>query len=71
MLGDDSLTAVINIDVPLDEVTARMKARGRADDTDEGIAQTTGALRFGDGSHHQLVRRSWSGGQRRRLGHRG
>ena len=27
MLGDARLTAVINLDVPLDEVTARMKAR--------------------------------------------
>lgn len=39
MLGDQQLAAVINLDVPLDEVTARMKARGRADDTDEGIAK--------------------------------
>lgn len=33
------LDAAINIDVPLDEVTARMMARGRADDTEEGIAR--------------------------------
>jgi len=33
------LDAAINIDVPLDEVTARMLARGRADDTEEGIAR--------------------------------
>ncbi|MFT7475276.1 MAG: adenylate kinase [Verrucomicrobiales bacterium] len=33
------LTAAINIDVPLDEVTARMTARGREDDTDESIAR--------------------------------
>ncbi|MDH3294971.1 MAG: adenylate kinase [Acidimicrobiia bacterium] len=39
MLGEQSLTAVINLDVPLDEVTARMKGRGRADDTEEGIAK--------------------------------
>ena len=39
MLGDEKLTAVVNLEVPLEEVTARMKARGRADDTDEGIAQ--------------------------------
>ena len=39
MLGDDTLTAVINLDVPLDEVKARMKARGRGDDTDESIAK--------------------------------
>ena len=41
-LGDDSLDAVINLDVPLDEVTARMKARGREDDTDEAIANRLG-----------------------------
>lgn len=39
MLGDDGLHAVIELDVPLDEVTARMKARAREDDTDESIAQ--------------------------------
>ena len=33
----DGLHAVVNIDVPLDEVRARMKARGRDDDTDEAI----------------------------------
>lgn len=33
------LDAAINIDVPLEEVTARMLARGRADDTEEGIAR--------------------------------
>lgn len=38
-LGDESLHAVINLDVPLDEVTTRMKARAREDDTDEAIAQ--------------------------------
>lgn len=38
ILGDDGLHAVVNLDVPIDEVTARMKARGRSDDTDEGIA---------------------------------
>ncbi len=37
MLGDDSLTTVINLDVPLDEVKARMKSRAREDDTDESI----------------------------------
>ncbi len=36
-LGEDGLDAVINLDVPLDEVTARMKGRGREDDTDEAI----------------------------------
>lgn len=35
----EELTAVINIDVPLDEVTTRMMARGREDDTEEGIAE--------------------------------
>lgn len=39
MLGDRPLTAVIHLDVPLEEVTERMKARGRADDTDDGIAK--------------------------------
>ncbi len=38
-LGEERLHAVINLDVPLDEVTTRMKARGRTDDTDEAIAQ--------------------------------
>lgn len=41
-LGDGSLDAVINLDVPLEEVTARMKARGREDDTDEAIANRLG-----------------------------
>jgi adenylate kinase len=36
-VGDDGLDAVVNLDVPLEEVTARMKGRGRADDTDEAI----------------------------------
>ncbi len=39
MLGDDGLHAVLNLDVPLDEVTTRMKARARDDDTDESIAK--------------------------------
>ncbi len=39
MLGEDRLHAVLNLNVPLDEVTARMKARAREDDTDEGIAK--------------------------------
>ena len=33
------LDVAINIDVPLEEVTARMMARGREDDTEEGIAR--------------------------------
>ncbi len=38
-LGRTPLHAAIDLEVPLDEVTARMKARGRTDDTDEAIAQ--------------------------------
>jgi adenylate kinase len=37
LTATDGLHAVVNIDVPLDEVRARMKARGRDDDTDEAI----------------------------------
>lgn len=33
------LDAVVNIDVPLEEVTERMMARGREDDTEEAIAE--------------------------------
>ena len=36
--ADQSLDAVLNLDVPLEEVTARMKSRGREDDTDDAIA---------------------------------
>lgn len=39
ILGEDELHAAVDLDVPIDEVTARMKARGRDDDTDEGIAR--------------------------------
>lgn len=39
ILGHSALQAVVNLEVPLDEVTERMKARGRADDTEEGIAR--------------------------------
>lgn len=39
ILGEQGLDAVIDLEVPLDEVTKRMKARGRDDDTDEGIAR--------------------------------
>lgn len=35
----EELTAAINIDVAIEEVTARMMARGREDDTAEGIAR--------------------------------
>jgi adenylate kinase len=39
-LGDTSaIDAVIDLEVPLDEVTKRMKSRARADDTDDAIAQ--------------------------------
>ena len=34
---DTPLDAAVNLDVPVDEVTARMVARGRADDTEEAI----------------------------------
>lgn len=37
LLAPGRLDAVVNIDVPLDEVRDRMKQRGRADDTDEAI----------------------------------
>lgn len=36
---DVELDGAINIDVPIDEVTERMMARGREDDTAEGIAR--------------------------------
>lgn len=39
ILGEDELHAVVDLDVPVEDVTARMKARGRDDDTDEGIAR--------------------------------
>ena len=39
VLGESRLHAAIDLDVPIEEVTARMKARGRDDDTDEGIAR--------------------------------
>ncbi|MEC7672256.1 MAG: adenylate kinase [Actinomycetota bacterium] len=40
MLADlgQELTIAINLDVPVEEVTERMMARGREDDTDEAIA---------------------------------
>ena len=38
-IGIDSIDAVVDLDVPLPIVTGRMKARGRADDTDEAIAR--------------------------------
>jgi adenylate kinase len=37
LTADAGLHAVVNIDVPLDEVRERMRQRGRADDTDEAI----------------------------------
>lgn len=39
ILGGDGPDAVIDLDVPLDVVTARMQARGRADDTAEAVAR--------------------------------
>ncbi len=39
VLGDDGLHAAVDLDVPVEAVTARMKARGRDDDTDDGIAR--------------------------------
>jgi adenylate kinase len=37
-LGQD-LTVAVNLDVPVEEVTARMLARGRSDDTEEAISR--------------------------------
>ncbi len=39
VLGDNGLHAAVDLDVPVEAVTERMKARGRDDDTDEGIAR--------------------------------
>ena len=41
MLADlgQELTIAINLDVPVEEVTERMMARGREDDTEEAIAR--------------------------------
>jgi adenylate kinase len=39
MLGDGGVDAAINLDVPVQAVTERMLARGRADDTAEAIAR--------------------------------
>ena len=39
ILGENELHAVVDLDVPVGEVTGRMKARGRGDDTEEGIAR--------------------------------
>ena len=36
-LGDEFVDLAVNLDVPVDVVTERMVARGRADDTEEGI----------------------------------
>ncbi len=36
---DQRLTVAINLDVPVEEVTKRMMARGREDDTEEAIAR--------------------------------
>lgn len=39
IIGLDGLDIVVNLDVPIAEVTARMKGRARADDSDEAIAR--------------------------------
>lgn len=39
ILGSRSIDAAINLEVPIEEVTDRMLARGRDDDTPEAIAQ--------------------------------
>jgi adenylate kinase len=39
IIGTDGIDAAINLDVPLDVVTERMRGRGRADDTDDAIAR--------------------------------
>jgi len=39
ILGDRSIDAAINLEVSIEEVTARMMARGRDDDTPEAIAK--------------------------------
>lgn len=39
ILGSRSIDAAINLEVPIEEVTDRMLARGRDDDTHEAIAQ--------------------------------
>jgi len=43
LLGDDrAIGAALNLEVSIDEVTERMLARGRPDDTPEGIAERLG-----------------------------
>ena len=39
---EQQLTVAINLDVPVEEVTQRMMARGREDDTEEAIARRLG-----------------------------
>ena len=39
ILGDRSIDAAVNLEVPVAEVTSRMLARGRDDDTPEAIAK--------------------------------
>jgi len=39
---DLSLDLVLNLEVPIDEVTSRMMSRGREDDTEEAIARRLG-----------------------------
>lgn len=38
-VAGDQIDLVVNLEVPLDEVRARMSGRGRADDTDDAIAR--------------------------------
>lgn len=42
ILGDRSIDAAINLEVPVEEVTKRMLERGRDDDTEEAIAKRLG-----------------------------
>jgi adenylate kinase len=42
ILGERSIDAAINLEVSIDEVTARMLERGRDDDTPEAIAKRLG-----------------------------
>ena len=42
LLADRSIDAAINLEVSVDECTARMLARGRKDDTHEAIAERLG-----------------------------
>ena len=67
----DQLDLAINLDVPVAEVTARMMARGREDDTPESIRAPSRALRGRDRAVDRLVRGPGHPGGRRRHRHRG